>query len=42
MWLRKQIYDAGSLVGLVMVVARDQLGNEDAPYKEPDCDAQDY
>ena len=30
------------LVWLVMVVARNQLGHEDAPNEEPDCDAQDY
>jgi hypothetical protein len=25
-----------------MVVARNQLCNEDAPDKDPDCDAEDY
>jgi hypothetical protein len=38
-WLRAS---ARLLVRLVMVVARNQLCNEDAPDKDPDCDAEDY
>ena len=45
MWQQKQHYHraaAGSLVGFVMVVARNQLSDEDDPTTEPNCDAQDY
>jgi hypothetical protein len=40
--LRASGRSAALLVWLVMVVARNQLGNEDAPHNEPNCDAQDY